>query len=284
MCTCCITRWPCRPAFYWIVHSRHSWAAVGYVTGWAHAFLSVCGGVSRGTTGAPSKRRSALSTLLPPRGCDPCAPPHPPMSPLLFFFFPLLLSRSLSGKKALLVTLWPKCTDLLMPVCLSWSHSSLLLRALSMCKWFAQVFQQHFTTHPAAVASVYIMSDSVCCIFFCWFYQRWWELARRNSNARAQLNHLFFICKFLLLSIMNCHVSFFFSLFMWKEKRDLLSKEVPDSCMKESCPLPTPKSGPGKFNDLFYFILFWKLPCFNTWICPRCFILFFLNYFSTFIL
>lgn len=124
MCTCCITWWPCRPAFYWIVHSRHSWAVVGYVTGWAHAFLSVCGGVRRGTTGAPSKLRSALSTLLLPRGCDPCAPPYPPMSPLLFCFFPLLLSRSLSGKKALLVTLWPKCTVLLMPVCLSWSHSS----------------------------------------------------------------------------------------------------------------------------------------------------------------
>lgn len=51
---------------------------MGYVTSWAHACLSVCCGVSRATTEALSKLRSAVSTPLPPWGCDPCAPPQSP--------------------------------------------------------------------------------------------------------------------------------------------------------------------------------------------------------------
>lgn len=179
MCTCCITWWPWRPVFCWIERSRHSWAVLRYVTGWAHAFLSVCCGVSRGTTGVPSKPRSdPHSTAAPPEVMTPVSPPH--LSPPVSLFTHFLLSPILFGKKDLVVSFWPRCAAPLMPVCLSRSHPSLPFRVLSMSKIFVQGFQQHFNTHSAAVASVYIMSDYAVS-FFCWFCQHWWELVRRTQ-------------------------------------------------------------------------------------------------------
>lgn len=145
-CTCCITWSPCCPVFCWIEHSRHYRAVVGYVTSWTHAFLSVRCGVSWGTTGAALKLRSARSSLLPPRSCNPV--PHLIHPNPLNSSFSLLLSLSLSGKMTLLVTLWPRCTVLLMPLCL----------VRMMC---SGLFQQQFTAHPAAATSVYIMSHYV---------------------------------------------------------------------------------------------------------------------------
>lgn len=162
MCTCCITWWPWRPVFCWIERSRHSWAVVCYVTGWAHAFLSVHCGVSRGTTGAPSKPRSDPTALLPPRGYDPCASLHAPPPPTTFsstLALHPLPPVSQPGWEEGPCSFWPRCAFPLMPVCLSRSHPSLPFRVVSMSKIFVQGFQQHFNTHSAAVASVYIMSD-----------------------------------------------------------------------------------------------------------------------------
>lgn len=196
MCTCCITWWPRHPVFCWIEHSRHSRAVVGYVTSWAHACLSVSCGVSRGTAGAPSKLRSTLATLLLPRGCDPTTTTATPVSSTLLLLLPLPLvsqpcplSPSLSRRKTLLVTLWPRCTVLLLPVCPSWSHSStapLLLRALPMCKWFVQVFSATLHRPPSSCC---LSLHNVWLYLSCWVYRRLWELAGRSLNARAQFNH-----------------------------------------------------------------------------------------------
>lgn len=172
MCTCCITWWPRHPVFCWIEHSRHSRAVVGYVTSWAHACLSVSCGVSRGTTGTPSKLRSTLSTLLLPRGCDLCAPPQPPPSSLLFFFFflcllspsPALCPPACQGRRPFW---WHSGLGVQFSFCLSaWAdHTQVQLLCCSgLCRCandLFRFFQQHFTAHPAAAASVYIMSDYI---------------------------------------------------------------------------------------------------------------------------
>lgn len=155
MCTCCITWWPCCPAFCWIERSRHSWVA-GYVTGWA---LSVLCGVSSGAVGALSELRRTLSVLLLqvvlyPTSPQPCLPP----------------CRGI-------VTPWPRCRMLFMPVCLSWSRSSPLLRVFVEVKMVCRSFSATLcNAHRTAVAPVYITCDYS--VSFCWFYQCWLESVR----------------------------------------------------------------------------------------------------------
>ena len=148
MCTCCITWWPRHPVFCWIERGRRSRAVEGYVTSWARACLSVLCGVELRHNAEERPVHAAAASGLRPR--------RPRPSPPLFLFF--LSSRpgpssTLWRMKALLATLWPRCTGLPLPVCPIWSQSStapLLLRASPMCKWLVQVFSATLHHPPSS--------------------------------------------------------------------------------------------------------------------------------------
>lgn len=179
MCTCCITWWPRHPVFCWIEHSRHSRAVVGYVTSWAHASLYVSWRLSGDTTwgsfiktGEHPLHSSANLELWPLH-----PPPRAPLSRqvVVFFSFLNLLSPALSSpdyhcKKLFWWHSGPDAQFFLLPVCPSRSRSGgaapLLLGALPMCKWFAQVFSATLHRPPSSCC---LSLHNVWLYLSCWF-------------------------------------------------------------------------------------------------------------------
>lgn len=154
--------------------------------------------------------RSTVSTLLLPGGCDPCTPtsslPDSPSSPPSASWVPALSSvpQPVRGK-ALLVTLWPRCTVLLLPVCLRQSLSRaapLLHWALPTCKWFVQVFSAALHRPPSSCC---LTLHNVWLYLHHWFYRSKWE-------CQGTVLQTSFICECtaLLLFIEYLIFSFFF--------------------------------------------------------------------------
>lgn len=170
MCTCCITWFPGRPLFCWIQLGRRSRAVVGYVTSWAHAFLSVHCGLGRGTARAQSALPCPQCRLL--EGVTPT--PH-----LVPFFPPLVLILLLppppipqpDTEDGLFY--WHSDPGVLsVCLCALVDHIHTCCSQLHRCaNDLFRFFPQHLTAHPATAASFYIMSDSTVSVmlFFRFF-------------------------------------------------------------------------------------------------------------------
>lgn len=160
MCTCCVTWWPRHTAFCWIELSRHSRALVGYVTSCVHALCLFAE--------APPALHQSRGALCPHMCCLGAVAP---------VFFTLLFLLLLLPASCL-----PTLPSVLQPVRDKGPFGDTLAqvnRSSSVCPpepiTLAQppcrsglhrcandlfrFFQQHFTAHPAAAASVYITSD-----------------------------------------------------------------------------------------------------------------------------
>lgn len=152
MCTCCITWWPCCPAFCWIEPCSHSWAA-GYVTDWADGF-SICSVWGEQRCSRCFVRAEENTVSAAAAGC---------VAPR----FPSPLSPTLSGYSDTLTQVQDA----------PYARLPELITFKSAAQGFCRSFSATLcNARHTAVAPVYITCDYSVSI--CWFYQCWLESVR----------------------------------------------------------------------------------------------------------